>query len=699
MSDNPFNITKAVDFTDQQIKDTWVDLPETGGFLELVAPASQMPMILIGGKGCGRTHIMRYFSYPLQKLRAGERGVLEGVRREGYVGVYFRCEGLNAGRFDAKGQSSEVWDAIFAYHMDLWLAQLVLGTIQDLLRGCDSFKKVEASFCHDVVDLFDQHDFGDPRTLAELIATIRRLQREIDVAVNNVALTRRLQVIVRETRGRLVFGIPTAMQTQVPELAEVRVVYLIDELENLTVSQQRYVNTLIREKQPPVSFKVGSRRHGLRTLQTLSAGEENRAGSEYEPLPLDDHFRAGDERYPAFARRLVARRLEAAGHMATSKSPGGGSVASDEELEKALSGCFETVADDDFDRAATQFVEQNYQAADRPHLQNFRRKLDAAWPKRLAPGVNGARDVETILGLVAVDKYPLLEKTNVYLMYKDWSARRDLLTAARSIHSSCRAYMSGRDEEGARHRMTLKLFRGDLIAQLLREGKQRQRYVGLNTFIDMSFGLPRNLMIVLKCVYKWAVFNGERPFQGAPISIQSQQDGVLQAANWFFEDSRSAGENAQVVQDGVDRLSNFFHKLRFSDKPVESSLVTFGFVESEASAAARANIRSAYESSLLVKVPGGHKERNTARVVEKYQLNPMLSPRYDLPLGRRGVVELKPREVNAIFDQSCTPDFTDIVRMRLERMNAPFLGRGADDGGSDDGSDGPSGTLLLPGIL
>ena len=32
---NPFNITKAVDFSDQDIKDYWVDIDESGGFSEM----------------------------------------------------------------------------------------------------------------------------------------------------------------------------------------------------------------------------------------------------------------------------------------------------------------------------------------------------------------------------------------------------------------------------------------------------------------------------------------------------------------------------------------------------------------------------------------------------------------------------------------------------------------------------------------
>src|SRR4051812_1707989 len=85
--DNPFEVTKAVDFTDAQIASTWVDLPG-GGFLSLANPTSPMPRFLVGGKGGGRTHLLRYFSYPLQRLRS-DSGIQAQLHGDGYLGIYF----------------------------------------------------------------------------------------------------------------------------------------------------------------------------------------------------------------------------------------------------------------------------------------------------------------------------------------------------------------------------------------------------------------------------------------------------------------------------------------------------------------------------------------------------------------------------------------------------------------------------------
>src|SRR3990170_164707 len=103
---NPFDLVKATDLSDGQIEEYFVDFPQGARLIERVAPTSPMPMIIFGGKGSGKTHLMRYLSYPLQLRRHGTGlEARSGIKAEGYIGIYFRCGGLNAQRFAGKGQT------------------------------------------------------------------------------------------------------------------------------------------------------------------------------------------------------------------------------------------------------------------------------------------------------------------------------------------------------------------------------------------------------------------------------------------------------------------------------------------------------------------------------------------------------------------------------------------------------------------
>lgn len=660
---NPFNITKAVDFSDQEINDYWVDISSGDGFTGLAKPTSPMPMLILGGKGSGKTHLMRYFSYPLQCIRH-KKDVIGGIKNDKYIGVYLRCSSLNSLRFREKGQREEMWEEVFAYYMELWLSQLMLGTILSAVGGTAEFAEHEASVVAALSSLIHLRERPVPTSLSGLNALLRDLQRDLDGAVNNSAITRTLMVHIAVTRGDLVFGIPMAIEAALPSLRGCLFLYLIDEFENLSEVQQKYVNTLLRDRKSPCSFKIGARMYGIRTNSTYSADEENKEGSEFEVLRLDAILRE-NKKYEEFAKRLIAKRL-AEFNRAQSVS-----TALDANA-KSLAECFEEPEKSEFSLAETAYVIEKYDGRERPYFRDLRQQLERGLKWDATPGLRKVGDIEKVIQLLQYRSFPLLEKANIFLFYQDWRSKNDLLEAARNIKDECNRHVNA-PSKGGRYKEGLLHWKADLLAQLYRDTDQPQRYVGFSTFVEISSGLPRILLIVLKHIFAWATFNGERPFQGSPISIRSQQTGVAEAAEWFYRDARMIGREGQLVMDGINRLGTLFRGIRFSDKPSECSCSSFSVDVSRSSETTRRVLDLAEKWSLLIDV-GGQADRNTERIDRKYQLNRMLAPRWDLSIYRRGVLALKPEELNAVFDSAHVEEFDKVSEERVARMTAPFFG-------------------------
>ncbi|PII37952.1 hypothetical protein T190_28390 [Sinorhizobium meliloti CCBAU 01290] len=230
---------------------------------------------------------------------------------------------------------------------------------------------------------------------------------------------------------------------------------------------------------------------------------------------------------------------------------------------------------------------------------------------------------------------PVLEKLNIMLFMQDWAKGRDLSASFVRISSEMNSFLKG-DSDGDRYKQALGHYAGDLSAQLLREARKPQYYGGIDNFVRMSAGIPRALLTILRSVFEWASFADERPFEGGLISLRSQQKGVLDASDWYFSNMRKAGPDGIVIQAAVERLANIFRINRFSDKPVEISLCSFSVSEREVSDEARRVLGLAEARAFLHRIPGGQKERNSEDVTAKFQLSPMLAPRWDLPLSRRG---------------------------------------------------------------
>lgn len=660
---NPFNITKAVDFSDQEINDYWVDISSGSGFTGMTKPSSPMPMLILGGKGSGKTHLMRYFSYPLQRIRHGH-DVLGGLKKDRYIGVYLRCSSLNSLRFREKGQKEEIWEEVFAYYMELWLSQLMLSTVLSAIGGTPELEYREAAIVRELASLIHAPQDPSLKTLPGLNILLRGLQQELDGAVNNSAITRTLPVNIAVTRGDLIFGIPRVIEANVPTLRKCLFLYLMDEFENLSEVQQKYVNTLLRDRKSPCSFKIGARMYGIRTLSTYSADEENKEGSEFEVLHLDMILRE-NKHYEEFAKRLIAKRLAEFNRIQS--VPAALDVSA-----KSLSGCFGEPEKSKFSASETAYVIQKYDARERPYFRNLRVHLERGLKGKVTPGLRRATDIEKVLQLLQCPEYPLLEKANVFFLYQDWRSNRDLLEAARKIAAECNQYLDG-TSKASRYKEGLLHWKADLLAQLYRDTDQPQRYVGLSTFIEISSGLPRNLLIVLKHIFAWATFNGERPFQGSPISMRSQQAGVSEASEWFYQDAKMIGREGQLVMDGINRLGTLFRGIRFSEKPSECSCSSFSVDVSKSSETARRVLDLAEKWSLLIGV-GAQPDRNTERIDRKYQMNPMLAPRWDLAIYRRGVLALTPEELNSVFDPEHVMEFDKLAEARVARMRAPFFG-------------------------
>lgn len=660
---NPFSLTKANDLSDDQIQELWVDIapPESPDSLFSAGRfASPMPTFILGSKGSGKTHLMRYASFSLQKKRFERDSLrpLSGARLDGYVGIYTLCSGLETGRFQGKGQSDEAWLEVFSYYLELSLGIAALSVIDDLLDS-DVRDNLEPTFCAAVDQLFD----SDPPAaidLGALIDELERRRRHLDFQVNNAAFTGELVPNVTASRGRLIFGIPQAFQNCSSDLGGFLFAYQLDELENLTEAQQKHVNTLVRDRRGPATLKIGARQFGIKTLATMSAGEENVKDSEFEELRLDLRFRRNEKTYKDLVALLVERRLQNFWPQSSTGMAARG---------RRLTDWFEEPKRDPFDPFFLKLV-KGAPSADRPHMLRLRDALASRLSRGSIPGVRNDEDIQAIMDAIAVPDAPLLEKLNTVLMFNAWAKGLDLTHTATSVRSDCDAFV--RSKGAGRYRQKLDHYKSDLIAQMFRDASFRHNYGGLDEFTRMSEGQPRALITLLKQTFDWAAFQGERPFEAGSISLDAESKGALAAADWFYNNMRKAGGEGQAILIAVDRLAELFRINRFADNPIECSLIGFSVSARVGSEIAQRNLRLALDHSFLVEILGGQSERNSEQVTGKFQLNRMLVPKWSLATGRRGIKPLSETEMNAIFDPEMGEAFERVKADWTSRMNAPF---------------------------
>lgn len=650
-NENPFDLQKASHYSSEEILGHWVDIAsQHGGLVAVLCPAQVTPMFLLGGKGSGKTHLMRYCSAPVQAARHGN--LHTAILKEKYAGVYVPAEGLNTPKFSGKGLDDEVWATAFSTYFETWLATSLLGVIKEALG--ERFEEPQGkAFSKRLRMLFDvDHEF---ETLAELEDYLVTLRRRIDYIVNNSAITRDLsELVVPFSVGSLIFGIPDLVAEHFVDLKNPLFVYLIDELENFTAEQQKFLNTLIRYRRGRSTIKVGARLYGVRTYETLGSGEPIKLGAEYQRVQLDDFLREHDREYKTFAVDLTLSRLRQAGLV---------SAAPD---ATSLSNAFETIDRSNYSQAETIELMQKYDQAGqmRPHLRALERKLlEASVDEGAASGV---------VELLTVPDHPLFEKCNTFSFIRKWSPNRvNPLEMAKQISDECLAFRNDRKTGGA-FKEALLHFSSDLLAQMYRESRRRQPHAGLDDLVELSQGIPRNLLGILSHVYRRAQFAGERPFGGGKISVNSQTDGVIEGSRSFRDDAQPDAHAADV-RDAVEGLALLFRSIRFSDAPSECDVCTFSVNPDKLTEQSRVLLRTAENWSHLVRIRSGSKNKNSQSIDWKFQFAPMLAPLWELSQHRRGSIELKADLANAIFDPDERSKLVELVQDRVSRMNAPRI--------------------------
>lgn len=661
--DNPFRITKSNDLTDAQIEELWVSVTEDDGVTGLARPASRTAMYILGGKGSGKSHLMRYYSFPVRliRYRKGGRPIAEGMAADGYVGIYARCGSMDSSRFQGKGLTEDVWEALFAYYFELWIADKTLAVIANLIDEGVIGAEVNSEIGYAIASLLDKEIPGLD-SVAAVRACFARLRKDLDFAVNNAAFVNKVDAQILLTRGALFFGIPRILCERVDALNDVVFLYLFDEFENFSERRQVFVNSLVRDRDGPVAFKIGARLYGRRTL-TTSGGERNLQGSEYEDLFLDERFRNSQERYTQFALKLIARRLEPK-HEFLSRGA------------EEYGHLYEFFEEPELDWNSLYFSDyvKGHGTAEGPHILSLRDKLVQGLKDGLVVGPKCEDEINDIISAISFRDFPILEKLCILHLFQKWYRRADLMVEAQYIHDRALAKLAGRKDE--KFDEFVKKHKSDMIAQWLRENGQKQfGYAGLRNFIRMSEGLPRTLITILKHVHDWATFLNEAPFVQGKISKEAQQRGVAEASDLFLEQMLPEGEEAIKVGIAIERLCELFRTSRFSDKPVETSLMAFSVDQFSLDPEAMAVLELANRTSLIIPLQGGQKERNSMGVTKKYEINAMLAPRRDLPIARRGIVSFKAAELEAVLIASRHSEFEELRKSWERKMTAPTFGR------------------------
>ena len=128
MDTSKFHAILAANRAEELGRDVWQQFVISPGFNKLGIGISQKPKLVIGGRGCGKTMLLRYLSHESSFSQHRAEYPSDAL---GHIGVYWKADTQFASMLEQRGLDTDIWRGAFDH-----LAAVVLSI--EILRSLES---------------------------------------------------------------------------------------------------------------------------------------------------------------------------------------------------------------------------------------------------------------------------------------------------------------------------------------------------------------------------------------------------------------------------------------------------------------------------------------------------------------------------------------------------------------------------------
>jgi hypothetical protein len=613
--------------------DVWQHYVVPPFYKELDLTTAGKPRLIIGGRGCGKTMLLRYLSH--QTMFSPKRPTIPNDALS-HIGLYWRADTQFASAMSQRGIPPDTWDAAFNH-----MAAVILG-----MEVLSSLKSIALSTC----------DAVQPEQLERL--DFRRLSvysQQLSPAFNDLLpkleeMLWEFEAWVNDARGRtqpallpgskFLQSLVKEIQRQVPALQAANFFVYLDEYENLDLRQQQIVNTWLKHSQTPLIFNLAMKRNAFDTLATT--GPEALSDiHDFRTHDLEQDFL--EDNFPIIAAEILLLRFALAG-------------ASDLPIEPDVLRDPEKIdlrRTPEYRKAAITAARTSFPGMTSKELANtifddgalskqLRRRIERALSRR-----NGG----------AVQDYfrPSVPEASVItpaLLSRPSTSPEEVRVEIEKL------------ERGEDNKFTgvTNWIHNNLVGSLLQLYEPQSRacpfYAGFDAFCDLSRG---NIRHFLELCYK--SLNRHTSSAEPPIPPEEQAEAARQASAALLREVKSFGHKGNQLHYFVFRLGTLFMLAHQRPSLSESEQSHFTILRGTSDLGEQDHefLKEAVKWSVLYEHKGTKKKSEEEPETIEYVLNPIYAPFFHISYRKKRRLEITSDDIICLIRGKYS-EVTDLLR-------------------------------------
>lgn len=564
--------------------------------------SDKQAIVISGVRGCGKTMLMKQFSYNVQKLKKGDKSYYECVKNNKYFGIYFRLDDdrlYSLASFNLKNNSNSEYD-IFTHIFELSVFKEYIEIITIFFEEVkNEIPKSEiVKELSNLLSLKEKQEFNNIDELLDFV--VQEINYVFDFKSNKaidindgIKFKPKCSLVCN---GQLINGFIKAKILEKIGLEKVKILLFIDSFEEFSIEQQKVINTGMRYSNAnSVFLRIGMRPYGFKTYETINK-EEVKVGREYRCIEFNNPLilKGSKHEYLKFFEEIADKRLS------------GTEMFKNYNIMNILGESEDLVSE------AKDIVKN-----DKRHIEVYIKKINKKHKTKL-----GINDISFLL-----DDNPLFEMTCLRLLLRGENKE--------FVKKAFEDYKNDKESEEAKkfkndYEKKYKLSFVFVLCSIYK--KERKKYYGFKDYCLLSSGIVGQFVRLCCITFNLASFKNRDNLIIGKISPEIQTDAVHII-------SREEIDYINSIPEAGRKLSIFIKNIGSAFKTLHSEIEirypeTNQFSKKDLSEENEKLLKSACRWSLIIKKT--NRQNINGKKEDIFLLNRIFAPDYKFSCRTRG---------------------------------------------------------------